>query len=557
MQDLIKDSQTFITPKKLESADDLVDKSAKTYLKENKIIEVRKIIEYFLEKKENCKNILSSTESTTEKTEKKKDSQEQKFSNIDMSLHDSKDNSFIAINPLSLTKKDEEILFEVDKEKNVKKKPNKYINEISLKKNNIIKNDEGKNKTFIININININAIFEKINSPDVEIHHRVEKKNSKKGKNKEKPIYYIPIDKIKEELKNKENKENNKLKSKITIENLKKNLNSNINKNINNYPLTNSNNYNNGFHNYSNVNNPYIYNNKINNCLNMNVKMYNIIQFNYYKKILDKIIKQKKEFQILYNLGLSSLKKPNNNNHYIWYTNSFNNNIYQFNNNLLYNNNFGFLNPILPNYHQNNNIVKISNINNIINCNNKNNQNQEQYIITYKSKTNNPNIDRVSKIKVTTSYVKENLNEKKDIGLQKHDKKKLINLEYIESNKETRTVVRLNPIPPNYSSFYISKLLDKYLNIESGKNQRIYKALYVPLCKTIGKNLGYCFVMMVKPKYVIDFYKTFEGKSFGKKKCKKPCNVIWADIQGEPFLKIDEEDPLRKPIIFRDLRDD
>ena len=47
------------------------------------------------------------------------------------------------------------------------------------------------------------------------------------------------------------------------------------------------------------------------------------------------------------------------------------------------------------------------------------------------------------------------------------------INLDNIKSGKETRTVVRLNPIPPNYSSFDVCKLLDKYLQIESGKNQR------------------------------------------------------------------------------------
>ena len=62
---------------------------------------------------------------------------------------------------------------------------------------------------------------------------------------------------------------------------------------------------------------------------------------------------------------------------------------------------------------------------------------------------------------------------------------------------------------------------------------------------------------MMVKPEYVIQFYNTFAGRSFGKKKCKKPCNVIWANIQGEDFLKINEDDPIRRPIIFKDLNDD
>ena len=103
----------------------------------------------------------------------------------------------------------------------------------------------------------------------------------------------------------------------------------------------------------------------------------------------------------------------------------------------------------------------------------------------------------------------------------------------------------------------HIFKLLDKYLKIESGKNQRIYKAVYTPLCKIIGKNLGFCFIMMAKPKYVYDFYRTFNGRIFNKKKCKKPCCVIWANIQGEDFLKINEDDPIRRPIIFKDLKDD
>ena len=130
---------------------------------------------------------------------------------------------------------------------------------------------------------------------------------------------------------------------------------------------------------------------------------------------------------------------------------------------------------------------------------------------------------------------------------------KNIINIEDIESGKETRTIVRISPIPPHYSSFDISKLLDKYLNIEYKKNQRTYKAIYAPLSKVIGKNIGYCFVMLVKPKYVVPFYKTFNGLNFNKKKCKKKCQVTWADVQGEEFLKI-SDDPLRSPIIFTDL---
>ena len=61
----------------------------------------------------------------------------------------------------------------------------------------------------------------------------------------------------------------------------------------------------------------------------------------------------------------------------------------------------------------------------------------------------------------------------------------------------------------------------------------------------------------LIKDNDVIEFYNTFMGRSLGKKKCKKPCNVIWADIQGNDFLKTNEDDPIRKPITFRDIRDD
>ena len=99
--------------------------------------------------------------------------------------------------------------------------------------------------------------------------------------------------------------------------------------------------------------------------------------------------------------------------------------------------------------------------------------------------------------------------------------------------------------------------LLDKFLKIESGKNQRIYKALCVRQDKFMRKNLGYCFVMMVKPKLVFEFYKAFNGKILGEKKCKKPCKVIWAIIQGEEFLKLNGDVPFIKPIILKDIIND
>ena len=300
---------------------------------------------------------------------------------------------------------------------------------------------------------------------------------------------------------------------------------------------------------------------NKINNTVGFNSNINNIYNYNnhnllLYIQKLNFIIQQKYKFEELKRIGLYALLNSTNLNNYLLNINN-NNNF-----NISYNQNN--INPLMPfnnniNYNVNNiNFNALQNpLNNYLSNHLNNQKKPEKYTIILKSKTNNPNVEKISKIKVTTSYKKDNSKINKENSTQSKKAKNYINIEDIISGNEKRTVIRLNPIPSNYSSFDVSKLLDNYLKIEYGKNQRIYKALYAPLCKIIGKNLGYCFVMMAKPKYVVDFYKLFNGKCFGIKNCKKPCNVIWADIQGDEFLKLNEEDPLRKPIIFTDIRDD
>jgi len=120
------------------------------------------------------------------------------------------------------------------------------------------------------------------------------------------------------------------------------------------------------------------------------------------------------------------------------------------------------------------------------------------------------------------------------------------INFDLIYAGKEKRTCVRLSPIPKKYSPFDMIKLIDKYLKFEPGK--RIYNSIYVPLAKVIGKNIGYCFVNLISPEYVISFYNTFNGIYFNS--CKRPCTVVFSDQQN---MDINEENPLRSPIVFKD----
>ena len=424
---------------------------------------------------------------------------------------------------------------------NNKENPKSNLNDDSYKENDTIiyPNEETEEDTkkleenkslekktnLIVNVNINTYQIYMENSDIDIQYYLKPTKKCNKFGQSTNKSY--------KKEYKN---------------------LKQNINPILNNNTFQNQNqiHFNNSF------NSPiYGFNNISNNNYNLN------------KNLFGKIA----NFEKMKQIGLIALSNPRNVNHYLYQSlvndslNCSNNNINPFmtspfNMNINYSfNNYGNPNPLLNNYMLSQNIFNSNLINTINHINNyKKNNNLEKYSITFKSKTNDPTVEKISKIKVVTSYVKDNLKVKQENNNhQKKEKniKNIINIDDIISGKEERTVVRLNPIPPNYSSFDISKLLDKYLKIESGKNQRIYKALYTPLCKIIGKNLGYCFVMMVKPKYVVEFYNTFNGIILGKKKCKKPCNVIWGDIQGENFLKYNEEDPTRKPIIFKDIKED
>ena len=305
--------------------------------------------------------------------------------------------------------------------------------------------------------------------------------------------------------------------KNEIDFETLNRNIFYNISKGKNQKDM------------YPNNNNTFNYQMNDLNCLNNAFLHY----LNFSNQIIIENLKQINQEEAQYikqkELGLKAISDKENINNYLL-------NIYL---NFSYNNN---LNNILINLF----------LNNTSNYSLKNNKNGQNYIFTINNKTSNPEIQRMTKIEIKTSFKKLN-NENERVNENKINENNIINIDLIKSGKETRLVVRLHPIPKNYSSFDICKLIDRYLHIESGKNQRIYKALNVPLSKVIGKNLGYCFIMMVEPKYVIQFYNTFNGLCLNKKNCKKKCSVVWANIQGDEFLNI-SDDPLRSPIIFKDL---
>ena len=178
-------------------------------------------------------------------------------------------------------------------------------------------------------------------------------------------------------------------------------------------------------------------------------------------------------------------------------------------------------------------------------------------------------NINSNSKISSKTTESQNKKKEKKKIKkykiMKNHEKKgkeeidiknkiinvkseNIINISLILSGKEKRTFVRFHPIPKRLSVHDMVKIIDKYLKTEPGK--RIYNAVYLPLTKRIGKNMGYFFINLVSPKYVVIFYNIFNGFYLRYKNMEKQCTVIFANNQK---IDISNEDPSRKPFVFTD----
>ena len=173
-----------------------------------------------------------------------------------------------------------------------------------------------------------------------------------------------------------------------------------------------------------------------------------------------------------------------------------------------------------------NNSIFKINNI--TINYKIKKNAKKDKFKNNNEDNKDKESIQKINKINVNP--------------------KNIINISTILVGEEKRTFVRVYPIPKKLSVYDIVKIFDKYLKTIPGK--RIYNSIYLPLSKKIGKNIGYIFINLVSPKYVIQFYKIFNGFYFRFKNFQKPCFVVFADNQ---VIDTSDEDPRRRPIIFSD----
>lgn len=214
-----------------------------------------------------------------------------------------------------------------------------------------------------------------------------------------------------------------------------------------------------------------------------------------------------------------------NNNNNYCYqpnYNNFCNNFIpIQYNNNFQYQN-LNRQNQIynmmqFNNFYQNYNIQSFINNNIINNYQNVNNNCFQNNFV------NNNNI-------IKNDLMNKN-KQKKQI-----DKKYIINLLDIKTNKEKRTTVRMMNIPSYFRPIDLAKKIDEKFGIRSEKENRIYDFIYIPLGNNKRReniNAGYAFINFVSPKHIIKFYSYFNGKKLKLKTSEKVCTITFASRQG------------------------
>ena len=211
-----------------------------------------------------------------------------------------------------------------------------------------------------------------------------------------------------------------------------------------------------------------------------------------------------------------------NNNNYYFQSTyNNFGNNILP-----IQYNNFQYQNQNLNRQNQLYNMIALNNFYQNFNFNNLINNN---IINNYQNVNNNCFQNNFSNISKNDLMNKNK--QKKQI-----DKKYIINLLDIKTNKEKRTTVRMMNIPSYFRPIDLAKKIDEKFGIRPEKENRIYDFIYIPLGNNKRReniNAGYAFINFVSPKHIIKFYSYFNGKKLKLKTSEKVCTITFASRQG------------------------
>ncbi|KAL5979535.1 hypothetical protein ACLOJK_019440 [Asimina triloba] len=143
------------------------------------------------------------------------------------------------------------------------------------------------------------------------------------------------------------------------------------------------------------------------------------------------------------------------------------------------------------------------------------------------------------------------------DANSNQADKKQYeLDISRILCGEDTRTTLMIKNIPNKYAVLlYTSKMI---LATIDEHHQGKYDFIYLPIDFKNKCNVGYAFINMINPKYIVTFYQAFNGKKWEKFNSEKVASLAYARIQGKAALiahfqnsSLMNEDKRCRPILF------
>ncbi|TVU32282.1 hypothetical protein EJB05_24006 [Eragrostis curvula] len=104
------------------------------------------------------------------------------------------------------------------------------------------------------------------------------------------------------------------------------------------------------------------------------------------------------------------------------------------------------------------------------------------------------------------------------------------LDLEKIVTGKDTRTTLMIKNIPNKYTTKMLLDVIDE-------THEGTYDFFYLPIDFKNKCNVGYAFINMISPAYIVSFHKAFTGRKWEKFNSEKVVSLAFARIQGKSAL--------------------
>eukprot|EP01029_Cantina_marsupialis_P023500 TRINITY_DN588_c0_g1_i12.p1 TRINITY_DN588_c0_g1~~TRINITY_DN588_c0_g1_i12.p1 ORF type:complete len:2120 (-),score=751.89 TRINITY_DN588_c0_g1_i12:303-6662(-) len=104
------------------------------------------------------------------------------------------------------------------------------------------------------------------------------------------------------------------------------------------------------------------------------------------------------------------------------------------------------------------------------------------------------------------------------------------VELDAIMSGRDHRTTLMIRHIPNKYSQTMLLEEIDNHY-------RGTYDFFYLPIDFKNRCNVGYAFINFMEPRFIVSFFKEFNGQRWPKFNSEKVCGLSYARIQGKQGL--------------------